>query len=773
MYSLFEFQEKAVDQLQEHIIEGLKDTRPQTKVLLEAPTGSGKTVMAAALLERLMDTLKMRPGLNDNVAFIWFAPNTLHIQSYDSLNRLYEDNRKINCINLDNLSTDPLLYQNDMLFANWSSLNSEDRIWRRDNETNTNLESLIENTRNNGTQIVLLIDEAHTNAFTGPQAIAVRKLIKADVEVLITATPSRRPQRSVFVSRKEVIDQGLIKRAVRLNIGLNPEEQNGEHVHIHLLRKAFEKKRELQKQYDQELGEGVINPLILIQLPSENKGLSKEDETIRDTVEQLLEIDYDVTFSNGRLAVWLSEEKDKDDLETMNGHQDVLIFKQAIAQGWDCPRAHILVSYRDVKSEAFGIQTVGRILRMPHRRHYINDDLNFGYVYTNIESTRINFVPQDIDYFDKLISRRQDSKGWQYDTLTSSIIVNDRKSRGVLSSAFKSHFNNLMIDKYGLKAIPHDSLFSGVDYNSDSLKEMWEYNQNKLIERGWTFDIDDDDISIPGDIEIDPYQVHSVAVTETLDFARTNDQYRQAFDRFCFDNISRLNREKSWRMLRSTLLGFAELFLAKFETDSRKIFMIPQNKHFVVDDIKNALEHFDSWQREKDNNLRKVQNINWAIPIERYYSENYTREELESHALYPFYEQPKASNPEQLFKEYLLANENNIEYWYKNGDKGREHFAIDYLDYNGVKRLFYVDFILKMKDGRVGLFDTKTLKSDINAANKHNALRDLIESNSDKYFGGVLIPVKMSDITKFYYSEFKLAENKFIENTNGFTDLSL
>jgi type III restriction enzyme len=773
MYSLFEFQERAVSQLQEHIIEGLKESSPQTKVLLEAPTGSGKTVMAAALLERLVDTLKMRPGLNDNIAFIWFAPNTLHIQSYDSLNRLYEDNRKINCINLDNLSTDPVLFQNDMLFANWSSLNSETNIWRRDNETNTNLESLIENTRNNGTQIVLLIDEAHSNAFTGAQAIAVRNLIKADVEVLITATPARRPQRSVFVSRKEVINQGLIKRAVRLNIGLNPEEQNGEHVHNHLLRKAFEKKRELQKYYDEELGEGVINPLILIQLPSDNVTMSDEDKSIRERVEQLLEVDFDVTYNNGRLAVWLSGEKDKDGLEDMNGHQDVLIFKQAIAQGWDCPRAHILVSYRDVRSEAFGIQTVGRILRMPHRRHYINDDLNFGYVYTNIESTSINFVPQDVDYFDKLISRRQDKKGWKFDALKSSIIVNDRHTTGVLSSAFKDHYNNLMILKYGLRAIPHADLFSGIDYNSDTIKEAWEFNLNKLIERGWTFEVDDHDITIPGDIEVDPYQEYSLQVTNTLEFARTNDQYRQAFDRFCYDNITRLNREKSWKVLRSTLLGFAELFLGKFEIDARKIFMVPQNKHFVVDDIKKALEEFDIWQRAYENDLRKVKKINWVIPIERYYSENYKREELESHALFPFYEQPSVSNPEKDFKNFLIANEAKIEYWYKNGDKGREHYAVDYVDYNGVKRLFYVDFIIKMKDGRIGLFDTKTVKSDINAGNKHNAIRKMIVENSEKFFGGVVVPQSMSGITKFYYSEFNLEENKFIENTVGFTDLTL
>jgi len=84
-----------------------------------------------------------------------------------------------------------------------------------------------------------------------------------------------------------------------------------------------------------------------------------------------------------------------------------------------------------------------------------------------------------------------------------------------------------------------------------------------------------------------------------------------------------------------------------------------------------------------------------------------------------------------------------------------------------------VDFIIKMKDGKIGLFDTKTLKSDINAANKHNALRNFIEQNSEKYFGGVLIPIGISGITKFYYSEFKLEENKFIENTEGFTDLTI
>ena len=77
-----------------------------------------------------------------------------------------------------------------------------------------------------------------------------------------------------------------------------------------------------------------------------------------------------------------------------------------------------------------------------------------------------------------------------------------------------------------------------------------------------------------------------------------------------------------------------------------------------------------------------------------------------------------------------------------------------------------------MKDGKTGLFDTKSLRADISDANKHNALQQWITKNGEQYFGGVLIPVETAGIWKFYYSELLLTENIFIENTTGFTDIS-
>ena len=59
-----------------------------------------------------------------------------------------------------------------------------------------------------------------------------------------------------------------------------------------------------------------------------------------------------------------------------------MIIKQAVATGWDCPRAYILVKLRDNMNETFEVQTIGRIRRMPEAMHYENDLLDSCYLYT-------------------------------------------------------------------------------------------------------------------------------------------------------------------------------------------------------------------------------------------------------------------------------------------------------------------------------------------------------------------------------------------------------
>ena len=93
------------------------------------------------------------------------------------------------------------------------------------------------------------------------------------------------------------------------------------------------------------------------------------------------------------------------------------------------------------------------------------------------------------------------------------------------------------------------------------------------------------------------------------------------------------------------------------------------------------------------------------------------------------------------------------------------NYAVAYTNVDGNRALFYVDFIIKMKNGQIFLFDTKSAGSDKNGPNKHNALFDYMESqeNAHKHLkGGIII----EDLGVWRYSPLK------IDNTNDLTGWS-
>jgi len=154
-----------------------------------------------------------------------------------------------------------------------------------------------------------------------------------------------------------------------------------------VLEEALKKRSGIAEIYKKE---GLnINPLLLIQLPDRK---TQQEDLIKAEVIKILKDKYGLTTENGKLAIYLSEEHENlENISRNDNETEVLIFKQAIALGWDCPRAQILVLFRDWKSLTFSVQTVGRIMRMPDpdTGHYQNEILNHGYVYTNLGDIEI------------------------------------------------------------------------------------------------------------------------------------------------------------------------------------------------------------------------------------------------------------------------------------------------------------------------------------------------------------------------------------------------
>jgi len=767
MITLKAYQEKAVTKLLDASCAALSynETKRKIPILLKAPTGAGKTVIMASFISQLISEVKMRPNIATDLAFIWLAPNTLHLQSYDSLKGFYSEMHDLKTKKIEDLGGNDFLHTNDLLFINWSSVDKDKNTFRKENERNFNIQSLIENTYSKGTELVVIIDEAHLSAFTGKQAIEVLKLIDAKIEISVTATPNHLPDYNVIIQRQSVVEEQMIKKGVKLNIDLSEEEQKGTSIDLHLLRKAIEKRNELEKAY-REAGIN-INPLLLIQLPSEKAVLTDEDNSKRLIMENYLDgSEFGITTANGQLAIWLSDTKDKLNLEGLElplAQQKVLIFKQAISQGWDCPRAAVLLIFREIGNATFGIQTVGRILRMPEQKHYTREVLNHGYVYTNIQNEVIQLIADDLDYFSLNIARRKENL--RYDSLRSSLIVNDRPTPGYLKMDFEGIFHQLIEQKYSITQIPEKHLFTKEE--ASEIEKHIQKNRAIFKSNFWELDVEEIEIAIPKDITIDNYELNSyVDAHDTMGhFAKTQPELRELLLRYCYNSITRLNRAKSYKYLHQVLIQFVEYYMSIDEYTARKILLYRPNNILLTELIVYALERYDVWLKEQGNKNRRVIKDSWQVPEERHYSDVFTKKAgIKAHALEPFYEYNNVSKPEILFKELLENNIEYIEWWYKNGDKGKEHFSIHYKNMAGEDSLFYVDFIVRFRSGKIGLFDTKTKKSDYEASNKHNALISYMEEESKKkgveYLGGVIIG---ETIDKNTY--FRFCENR-IENTS-------
>lgn len=454
-----QYQQKAVADLVEKTISllGLSDNRHT--IVFKAPTGSGKTVMASEMLSRVNEELKERGDAPyTEAAYIWIAPNKLHEQSYFKMKNYFTENCVLRPVIYDELdhSADGYIKPGEILFVNWESINKDKNIMVKDTENSCSLYDITRRTQEeNGIPIILVIDEEHQ--FGGKQAKrsqVVLNNINPKVEIRISATPiTGNPEEMVNVPRETVIQEEMIKENVVLNPALDFKNPHG-NLNQHLIWLALEKRNELAKAYEEahKRGEGkLVNPLLLIQLPNDDsEKLTSEDTKIKDEIISTLEA-YGITVENGKLAIWLSNEKtdNLDHISDLNDPTKVLLFKQAIALGWDCPRASVLLIFREIKSFSFSAQTVGRILRMPEQKFYTDHRLNQGYVFTNLSKDIIEIVKDDMDYLSAYLvaTRRANLQNVKLDSEYSERLSQDRNRLG---TDFKDVLKETFISEWGL-----------------------------------------------------------------------------------------------------------------------------------------------------------------------------------------------------------------------------------------------------------------------------------------------------------------------------------
>ncbi len=474
MIELKDYQKRAVRELKRQLVDLLNDDEDRLKLIFKAPTGAGKTVMASKLLDEVTYELPMNGECQyAQVAWVWIAPNKLHQQSYRSMKNFFSETRSLRPVMFDECNHLEGLEKGDVLFLNWESINKDNAVMIRDNEQNRTLYELIRRTKvKKHLPVVVVIDEEHMfGGRNAKKSEIVLRAIQPKVEIRISATPVTQSYYNVVVKRKDVVEEEMIKRGIQLNPNVHSSKEQSElTVNQRLLKQALKKREELAKAY-QEHG---INPLLLIQLPNDSsESMNANDRTIADEMKAFLEQRCNISVENGKLAVWLSKDKSPNlqDITKPDDMTEVLLFKQAIALGWDCPRASVLLIFRDLKSMTFTTQTVGRILRMPEQRFYQNDLLNYGYVYTNLSADIIQIVGDDMNYLSTIYANRR--KELQNITLRSVYMDKNGAKRNRLGSTFRSVLARVMEQEWGQNPL---WLFSTEDLFEKDEDEIEESN---------------------------------------------------------------------------------------------------------------------------------------------------------------------------------------------------------------------------------------------------------------------------------------------------------
>jgi len=721
MIKLKDYQKQAVDNLNRKLEASLKATESEV-VVFQAPTGSGKTVMVSALLRELVSD--RRDG--KKFAFVWVSVRMLHEQSKEKLESFYEDDRTLKCSYFEDLA-DRKIAENEILFINWHSINKKDiNIFIKENEKDNNLSNIIKNTKEDGQTIVLIIDESHHTADSDKSKELI-EVISPKITLEVSATPHLTDNVSEIekVRLSDVKAEEMIKSEISVNpefLGIEIGSKSSDEI---VIEQALKKREETVKMYKKEGSK--INPLMLIQLPNDSKSLlSKKEEVIK-----ILEKN-DITEKNGKLAIWLSEDKSDTlpDIEKNNSEVEVLVFKQAIALGWDCPRASILAIFRESKSFTFTIQTIGRIMRMPELKYYTKEpELNVGYVFTNLPNIEIT---EDYakDYI-TVYEAKRDSKLYK-DISLPSIYLRRQRERTRLSGEFIKIFAKIA--------------------EANNFKKQITLKPSKIINpiiaEGKIVDIDKS-----GEIE------HK----GTLEIALDENELQDRFDRFIIQNCTPYAPADSSDRMKTAIYQFfnEEFKFDKYDTKVQKIILGKENEQFFRNILNLAKEKYKKEVVEKLSEKRELEETpKWEVPVFVSYNSRYQKQNQPLSIMKPFYTATQ-SEPERLFVEFLNTSD-KIKWWFKNGESEVKYFGILRSD----DRAFYPDFIIQFKDGTIGIFETKSgFTAGEDAKERAESLQRYIKKQNKsghKLIGGIAINIngtwRYSDSEKYKYDEKDMSD---------------
>lgn len=427
-FTLKDYQEEAVSEVLVNLAKARKrwhEDGDKHAFSLTATTGAGKTVMAAAVFEALFfgdDEFEYEP--DPGAVVIWFSDDpSLNEQSRWRLNEASDKLTVASLKNIDNDFSGEKFEAGKIYFLNTQKLSKNSLLVRGSDPDDSMIEKdsqqyrimpdlrshsiwdTIQNTiEDPELTLYLVLDEAHRgmrestksngdgrptivkqliNGKSGVSGIPVVWGISATVERFneaISGMQGRATLPNVVVDSAKVQDSGLIKDTINLDV---PDEA-GDFSTV-LLRRGTEKLIEISEAWENyashQADSELVSPLMVLQVPNSpnpaeigvwlDTVFEQWPELTRESVANVFGEHRTEEFGSYRVP-YIAPERVQE-----SNWVRILVAKDAISTGWDCPRAEVMVSLRAAADKTHITQLLGRMVRTPlARRIPGNERLN-------------------------------------------------------------------------------------------------------------------------------------------------------------------------------------------------------------------------------------------------------------------------------------------------------------------------------------------------------------------------------------------------------------
>lgn len=375
---------------------------------LTATTGAGKTIMAAAVIEALFlgnDDFNVDPDLTATV--LWFSDDpSLNEQSKRKIEGAIDRLPASRLVTIDKDFKQDLLEPGRVYFLNTSQLSKNALLVRgfdsesevRPDERGATFWDILRNTLDDKNRTVyMILDEAHRGMNANPtdeRTTIVQRLINGQdgvppmpivwgisatvekFEATMKGMAKRQSLDQVVVDPAEVQSSGLLKDDIVL---ATPDEKGL--FDTAMLKVAVASVKQFTEEWhtycvEQGIEDGVV-PLLVWQVAN-----SPDPEHMKDCLDAIYGAwgpGLEPSMIANVFGEWRTENYGRHEVpyikpeDVQDSAVRVLLAKDAISTGWDCPRAEVLISFRPGKDRTYVTQLLGRMVRTPLARRIPGD----------------------------------------------------------------------------------------------------------------------------------------------------------------------------------------------------------------------------------------------------------------------------------------------------------------------------------------------------------------------------------------------------------------